>query len=188
MKLVVFAAPSGAGKTTVVKHLLKKYPILAFSVSATTRSPRSHEEHGRDYYFLSLSEWQQKIEENALVEWQEVYENQFYGTLKQEIERLWGLGKFVVFDIDVKGAVNLKKIYGDRALTIFVKPPSPEILFQRLRDRNTESEESLNKRIGRAAEELSFEPYFDLVLLNDDLTTCLTNAEQIIEKKVLNHP
>lgn len=187
MKLIVFTAPSGAGKTTIVRHLLAKYDALAFSVSATTRAARSHEIHGRDYYFLSLAEWNQKIAEGDFLEWEEVYTNQYYGTLKSEIERLWALGKYVVFDIDVKGATNIKKAYGDKAVTVFVKPPSSEILFNRLRNRQTEDEASLKKRIARAAEELTYENTFDVVLLNDDLTTCLQKAEQIIEKIVLKN-
>jgi guanylate kinase len=186
MKLIVFTAPSGAGKTTIVKHLLSKYDNLAFSVSATTRTARKHEVHGKDYYFLSLEEWQQKIEEDDFLEWEEVYKNQYYGSLKSEVERLWRLGKFVVFDMDVKGATNIKKIYGDKAVTVFVKPPSPEILFTRLRNRQTEDEASLQKRITRAAEELTYENTFDIVLLNDDLEICLKKAESILEKIMLN--
>jgi guanylate kinase len=187
MKLIVFTAPSGAGKTTIVRHLLSKYEDLAFSVSATTRAARSHEIQGKDYYFLSLAEWNEKVAENDFLEWEEVYTNQYYGTLKSEIERLWALGKYVVFDIDVKGATSIKKAYGDKAVTIFVKPPSPEILFSRLRKRQTEDEASLKKRIARAAEELTYETTFDAVLLNDDLDTCLQRAEQIIENLVLNN-
>ncbi|MFT6148630.1 MAG: guanylate kinase [Saprospiraceae bacterium] len=186
MKLIVFTAPSGAGKTTIVRHLLAKYKELAFSVSATTRAARSHELQGKDYYFLSLKEWNQKIKEGDFLEWEEVYTEQYYGTLKSEIERLWGLGKHVLFDIDVKGATNIKKVYGDKAVTIFVKPPSPEILFSRLRNRQTEDEASLKKRIARAAEELTYEKNFDVVLLNDDLNACLQSAAQIIEKIMLN--
>ena len=181
-KLIIFTAPSGAGKTTIVRHLLSKYDELAFSVSATTRSKRGHEIHAKDYYFLSLEEWQAKTDEGDFLEWEEVYENQYYGTLKSEIQRLRDLGKGVVFDIDVKGAMNIKDNYGTEAVTIFVKPPSSEILFQRLRDRQTETEESLRKRIARATEELTYESKCDLVLLNDDLTIALQNAAEIIEK------
>lgn len=186
MKLVVFTAPSGAGKTTIVRHLLAKYKELDFSVSATTRVARSNEVHGKDYYFLTLEEWNQKIEENDFLEWEEVYENQYYGSLKSEVDRLWSEGKYVIFDMDVKGATNIKKIYGEKAVTVFVKPPSSEILFNRLRSRNTETEESLKKRIARAAEELTYENSFDIVLLNDKLDVCLEKAENIIEKVVLN--
>lgn len=187
MKLIVFTAPSGAGKTTIVRHLLKKYDELAFSVSATTRTARSHEIHERDYYFLSLEEWKQKVDAGDFLEWEEVYEDQYYGTLKSEINRLWDLGKHVVFDIDVKGAMNIKKEYGDAAVTIFVKPPSHEILFNRLRNRRTETEASLKKRIARATEELTYESKCDLVLLNDDLNECLRNSEDLIKKYLLNN-
>jgi guanylate kinase len=183
MKLIAFTAPSGAGKTTIVRHLLETYKEkLAFSVSATTRAARSHEVHGKDYYFLSLEEWNQKIEAGDFLEWEEVYENQYYGSLKSEVTRLWDLGKWVVFDIDVKGAMNIKKEYGDAAITVFVKPPSPEILFNRLRNRKTETEASLKKRIARATEELTYESRCDLVLLNDDLEQCLKDAERLIER------
>ena len=181
-KLIIFTAPSGAGKTTIVKHLLGKYNHLSFSVSATTREKRAHEIHGKDYYFLSLNEWHTKIQEGDFLEYEEVYTNQYYGTLKSEINRLRLSGKSVLFDIDVKGAMNIKNTYGNDAVTVFVKPPSPEILFQRLRDRNTETDESFKKRIARAAEELTYEPQCDIVLLNDDLDSALSEANQIIEK------
>jgi guanylate kinase len=181
MKLIVFTAPSGAGKTTIVRHLLKKYEALAFSVSATTRAARANEIDGKDYYFLSLEAWDEKIKAGDFLEWEEVYERQYYGTLKSEIERLWALGKSVVFDIDVKGATAIKQQYGDAALVIFVKPPSDDVLFERLRQRNTEDEASLNKRIARAAEELSYVNRFDVVLVNDDLEQCLREAEALIE-------
>ncbi len=181
-KLIIFTAPSGAGKTTIVRHLLSKYDELAFSVSAATRSKRPHEVHGKDYYFLSLEEWYKKTEEGDFLEWEEVYQDQYYGTLKSEIQRLRNLGKGVVFDIDVKGAMNIKENYGDEAVTIFVKPPSPAVLFERLRGRQTETEDSLRKRIARATEELTYESKCDLVLLNDDLAIALQNAEEIIEK------
>lgn len=186
MKLIVFTAPSGAGKTTIVRHLLNKYDELAFSVSVTTRVARPHEIHGKDYYFLSLEEWHKKIEAGEFLEWEEVYENQFYGTLKSEIDRLWSLGKHVLFDIDVKGAMSIKKEYGDAAITVFVKPPSHEILFNRLRNRKTETEASLKKRIARATEELSYENKCDLVLLNDNLEQCLKDSENLIENFLLN--
>lgn len=180
-KLFIFTAPSGAGKTTIVRHLLSKYDHLAFSVSATTRAKRQHEAHGKDYYFLTLEEWHAKIAAGDFLEWEEVYQNQYYGTLKSEIQRLRDLGKSVVFDIDVKGAMNIKATYGTDAITIFVKPPSPTVLFQRLKGRKTETEASLKRRMARAAEELTYETQCDLVLLNDDLTIALQNAEQIIE-------
>lgn len=181
-KLIIFTAPSGAGKTTIVRHLLEKYDALAFSVSATSREKRAHEIHGKDYYFLTLDEWHQKIAKGDFLEWQEVYTDQYYGTLKSEISRLREAGKFVVFDIDVKGAMNLKQAYGEDAVTIFVKPPSPDVLFQRLRNRQTEDEASIRKRINRAAEELTYEPKCDTVLLNDSLAIALQHAENLIEK------
>lgn len=181
-ELIVFAAPSGAGKTTIVRHLLSVFDVLSFSVSATTRAPRAHETHAHDYYFLSLAEWEQRMAEGAFLEWEEVYAGQYYGTLRSEIDRLQALGKRVVFDIDVKGAMNIKAAYGDRALTVFVQPPSPEVLFQRLRDRNTESEESLQKRIARATEELTYADRFDVILVNDDLQVALQDAEALIRE------
>jgi guanylate kinase len=186
-KLIIFTAPSGAGKTTIVRHLLGKYDKLAFSVSATTRQKRAHEEHGKDYYFLTLEEWNAKIEADDFLEWEEVYTHQYYGTLKSEIERLRVEGKNVVFDIDVKGAMNIKAEYGEDAITIFVKPPSPDVLFQRLKARQTEDKASLRKRIARAAEELTYEVKCDIVLMNDDLKEALQNAEKIIEQIIFEN-
>lgn len=179
-KLIIFTAPSGAGKTTIVKHLLKVREDLAFSISACTRSQRYGEINGLDYYFLSVEEFKRKVSAGDFVEYEEVYENQFYGTLKAEIERLKSLGKNVIFDIDVKGAVNIKKFYGDEALTVFVSPPSPEVLFERLKSRKTEDEESLRKRIARARIELGYENKFDVTLINNDLETALNDAEMIV--------
>lgn len=181
-KLIVFTAPSGAGKTTIVRSLLNTFDNLAFSVSATTRAKRDGEVHGRDYYFIGVNEFKSLMQVNAFLEWEEVYENQFYGTLKSEVERLWKEGKCVIFDIDVKGALNIKKAYPAETLTVFVKPPSPEILFERLRNRKSESEESLQKRINRAAFELTFEKHFDIVLVNDVLEAALKNATDIAER------
>lgn len=180
-KLIIFTAPSGAGKTTIVKHLLKVRSDLAFSISACTRSQRYGEVNGMDYYFLSVAEFKKRVENGDFVEWEEVYENQYYGTLKSEVERLLNLGKNVIFDIDVKGAVNIKKFYGDKALTIFVAPPSPDALFERLKGRKTEDEESLKKRLNRAKEELTFERKFDVTLINNDLETALKEAEVLVE-------
>jgi len=179
-KLIIFTAPSGAGKTTIVKHLLKVREDLAFSISACTRSQRYGEVNGLDYYFLSVEEFKRKVSAGDFVEYEEVYENQFYGTLKAEIERLKSLGKNVIFDIDVKGALNIKKFYGDEALTVFVSPPSPEVLFERLKSRKTEDEESLRKRIARARIELGYENKFDVTLINNDLETALNDAEMIV--------
>jgi guanylate kinase len=179
-KLIVVAAPSGAGKTTIVKHLLATYDFLAFSVSAATREQRAHETNGKDYYFMSAAEFRDKIECNDFVEWEEVYQDQFYGTLKSEVERIWNLGKHVVFDIDVNGALAIQKSFPEETILIFIKPPSPEILFERLRGRKTETEASLKRRIEKAALELTYENKFDVVIINDDLQKAFEEAEKII--------
>ncbi|MEL7222536.1 MAG: guanylate kinase [Bacteroidota bacterium] len=181
-KMLIFTAPSGAGKTTIVKHLLKQFPQLAFSISATTRQQRPHEQDGKDYYFISPEAFRVRQGNGEFVEWEEVYEDQYYGTLHSEINRLWSIGKHIVFDIEVKGATNIKKAYPKESLAVFVKPPSPEILFERLRGRKTEDEDSLRKRIARAAEELTYEETFDRVLLNDDLDQALAEAEEIVQE------
>ncbi len=180
-KLIIFSAPSGSGKTTIVKHLLTKFPNLGFSISACTRDRRGrNEEHGKDYYFLTPEEFISKIDEQAFAEWQEVYPGGFYGTLKSEIERVWASGKHVIFDVDVKGGVNLKKEYGDKALSIFVKAPSIEELERRLRERGTESEEKISARVFKMKFEMSFQDHFDVVLLNEDLDTALNEAEALV--------
>ncbi len=179
-KLLIFAAPSGAGKTTIVHHLLNHFESISFSVSATTRARRPHEQEGKDYYFLTVEAFKKLIAEDAFVEWEEVYENQFYGTLKQEVERLWKEDKNIIFDIDVKGALNIKKSYPEVSLSVFIKPPSPDILFERLRKRQTESEESLRKRMERVTEELAYEHRFDKVLVNDKLDVAFKEAEKIV--------
>jgi len=181
-KLLIFTAPSGAGKTTIVRHLLKHCGKLAFSVSATNRPKREGEEDGADYYFLSDEEFRARIEAGDFVEYEEVYPGRFYGTLHSELHRLWSQDRIIVFDIEVKGATNLKKFYPEQSTVVFVNPPSPEILFQRLRDRNTESEADLKVRIARATEELTYVDTFDRVLLNDDLATALAEAEEIARK------
>lgn len=178
-KLLILTAPSGAGKTTIVRHLLGRFGRLAFSVSATTRPPRPGERHGVDYYFLSNREFLDRVAEGAFVEYEEVYPGRFYGTLHTEVERIWRGGQAVVFDIEVKGAANIKRQYPADSLAVFVAPPSPEVLFQRLRDRSTEDEESLRVRIARAGEELTHANDFDQVLVNDDLSTALAEAERI---------
>lgn len=185
-KLVIFTAPSGAGKTTIVRHLLAHIENLDFSVSATSRPKREHEEGGRDYYFLSPMDFRKRIENEEFLEWEEVYEGQYYGTLKSEIERLWAEGKHIIFDIDVKGALNIKNTYPDDSLAIFVKPPSAEILFERLRNRGTETPESYRKRIKRATLELTYEDKFDVALLNDDLDAALIQAEKIVGEYLEN--
>lgn len=178
--MVAFTAPSGAGKTTIVRHLLKTFDDLDFSVSATNRKKRDHETDGKDYHFLSTRAFIENVEQDKFIEWEEVYEDQFYGTLHSEVDRILANGKYVVFDIEVNGATNIKKSYGDAAFVVFIKPPSPEILFERLRKRKTETEKSLKRRIARATKELQFEDSFDTVLLNDDLETALKEAEQIV--------
>ncbi|WP_258103879.1 guanylate kinase [Marinoscillum sp. MHG1-6] len=179
-KAVIFCAPSGAGKTTIVKHLIQNLPTLSFSISATTRSPRSNEVDGKDYYFLSERDFKQNIETNDLYEWQEVYPGMFYGTLKAEVERIWAEGKHVIFDVDVIGGLNLKKVLGDRALAVFVSVESVEVLEQRLRARNTESEETLQIRVGKASEEMKTADQFDYILVNRELKEAFAEAEQVV--------
>jgi len=180
-KIIIFTAPSGSGKTTIVRHLLKKYDFLGFSVSATNRKKRPKEKDGKDYYFLTPEKFQKKIDEGAFVEWEEVYEGKYYGTLKSEIQRVWSKGKHVVFDIEVKGATNIKKIYPDNSMAVFVRPPSLSELQRRLTNRKTETKSSLKKRLKRAEEEMTYENNFDTVIINDLLEVALEEAEQIIE-------
>lgn len=180
-KLIIFSAPSGSGKTTIVRHLLGRYPQLAFSISATSREPRKNEKDGVDYYFLSVDDFRKKIEEDEFLEWEEVYAEQYYGTLRSEVERLRKADRHVVFDIDVVGGARLKQEFGSDALAIFVQPPSQEIMEKRLRERGTDSEEQLQKRLSKAREELSYANRFDHVLVNDRLTDTLLEAEQLIE-------
>jgi guanylate kinase len=179
-KAIIFCAPSGSGKTTIVKHLLSVDDRLSFSVSACTRKQREGEIHGKDYYFLSHETFKQKIEAGEFLEHEEVYGGNFYGTLKSEVERIWSLGKTVMFDVDVVGGLNIKEYFGDRALAVFVKPPSIETLEQRLRYRSTETEETLRMRVDKAVHELVFESKFEHVLMNDDLTVALKNAEKLV--------
>lgn len=176
-KILILTAPSGAGKTTVVRHLMQHFPQLGFSVSATTRPPRPNEVDGKDYHFLSAEDFTSRIEQGEFVEYEEVYPGRFYGTLRSEVERIWALGQTIVFDIEVKGATNIKKMYPDNSLAIFVSPPSEAVLFERLRNRSTEDEASLKVRFERSAEELSYANSFDRVLFNDDLSVCLAEAE-----------
>lgn len=180
-KLIIFSAPSGAGKTTIVHHLLHKMPNLAFSVSATTRTKRGEEVDGRDYYFISKEEFLHRIAKKEFVEFEEVYTDNFYGTLRTEIERLWQAGKQVIFDIDVEGGLHLKKKYGADALAIFVQPPSLEVLIERLRGRGTDSEEKLKERIVKAEKELAYANQFDIILKNNDLQTACEEAEKLVE-------
>lgn len=185
-KIIIFSAPSGSGKSTIVNHLLKKYPILEFSISATSRAPRGEEKHGKEYFFFSTEEFEKLISEDAFVEYEEVYKGSYYGTLKSEIERIWSKGHTILFDIDVKGGVNLKRIFGDAALAVFVKPPSVEELRKRLIGRGTDTPEAIEKRVAKAEEELTYEQYFDVVLVNDILSESLAKAEGLIDSFVLN--
>lgn len=168
-KCIIFSAPSGAGKTTIVHHLLTRNLGLEFSVSACSREPRPNEIDGKDYHFLGVEGFKEEIKNDAFVEWEEVYSNNFYGTLKSEMERIWSQGKTVIFDVDVIGGLNLKKRFMEDALAIFVKPPSYEILEERLRARSTESEEKISQRMEKAAKELAFAKEFDIILINDSL-------------------
>lgn len=179
-KLVIFSAPSGSGKTTVVKHLLATNPNLEFSISATTRAKRPNEVHGKDYYFLSPEEFEEKLANNEFLEHEQVYEGLYYGTLKSEVDRIWANGKSVIFDVDVVGGLNIKKIYGKQALAVFLRPPSVEELMQRLKARETEVEHELNQRIGKANEELKYEKQFDIVLINNILAHTLKETESIV--------
>ncbi|HAX93282.1 MAG TPA: guanylate kinase [Bacteroidales bacterium] len=179
-KLIIVSAPSGAGKTTIVRHILSLPIPVAFSVSATSRLPRSGELNGRDYYFLSPEEFKKKVEGNEFLEWEEVYHGTCYGTLKSEVDRIWQEGKSVIFDVDVVGGLNIKNIYGEKALAIFVQPPSVEALRSRLRGRSTETEEKINMRISKAEYELGFANRFDYVLVNDQLEIALDEAETIV--------
>jgi guanylate kinase len=181
-KAIIFSAPSGSGKTTIVKHLLEKNPDLGFSISASTRDKRGRTEaHGKDYYFLTPEEFKKKIDGNEFVEWEEVYEGNFYGTLKSEVERIWKNGKNVIFDVDVKGGINLKNYFGDKALAIFVKVPSIEVLKERLNDRGTESAESLSRRLFKANFEMTFQDKFDKVLINENLEHSLQQAQLLYD-------
>jgi guanylate kinase len=180
-KLVIFSAPSGAGKSTLVNYLLPQFPALSFSISATSRSPRGKEENGKDYYFLSSEEFKARVAGDELLEWEEVYAGTYYGTLRSEVERIWAQGKVVVFDIDVVGALNLKRQFGDRALALFVQAPSVEILEQRLRGRGTDSEEKIQQRVAKATIEMARAPEFDKVVVNDDLDTAKAEALAILK-------
>jgi len=183
-KLIIFSAPSGAGKSTIVHHLLTRNLNLEFSISATSRAPRGVEKHGIDYYYLSPDEFRQKIDNQEFLEYEEVYANCFYGTLRSEIDRITSQGKNIVFDVDVVGGLNIKKEFGDRALAIFIAPLSIEILHKRLVGRGTDAPEMIEKRIGKAEFEMSFAPQFDVVIVNDDLDKSKAEAEEIIRKFV----
>jgi guanylate kinase len=182
-KAIIFSAPSGSGKTTIVKHLLENNPDLGFSISASTRDKRGRtEQNGKDYYFLPPKEFKKKIDNNEFVEWEEVYAGNFYGTLKSEIDRVWREGKNVIFDVDVKGGLNLKNYFGDKALAIFVKVPSLEVLKYRLNERGTETAESLSRRLFKAEFEMTFSDKFDVVLVNENLDKSLAEAQRLYDE------
>lgn len=182
-KAIIFCAPSGSGKTTIVRHLLQQNPDLGFSISAVTRDKRGRTEvDGKDYHFLTPEDFKKKIDNNEFIEWEEVYVGNFYGTPKSEIDRIWGEGKNVIFDVDVQGGLNLKKYFGNKALAIFVKVPSMEILKDRLRERGTETEETLSRRLFKASFEMSFQDKFDAVLVNEDLKKSLAEAQRLYDE------
>ncbi len=180
-KLVIFSAPSGSGKTTIVRELLKCFPQFEFSISATSRQPRGQEQHGVDYYFLSNEEFRERVERGEFVEWEEVYPGTCYGTLKSEMERIWSKGNVIIFDVDVMGGINLKRLFGDDACSVFIMPPSIEELERRLRGRGTDAEEVIKKRIGKAEFELSKSNAFDHIIVNDVLEVAVNEARSIIE-------
>jgi len=186
-KVIIFSAPSGSGKTTLVRFALDVIPELEFSVSCTTRSPRGTEVHGSDYYFMSPEEFRTKISEDAFVEFEEVYTDKFYGTLKEEVERIWKSGKIVIFDVDVKGGVALKKYFGEKAVSIFIVPPSIEELERRLVNRNTDDAETIKTRVEKAAEELTYQNQFDEVIVNIDLDKAKAETKALIQEFINNN-
>lgn len=180
--MIIVSAPSGAGKTTIVKRLLEADLGLRFSVSACSRPMRPKEVNGKDYYFMSVEEFKNKINDEAFLEWEEVYKDQYYGTLHSEIERIWALGQHVIFDVDVKGGLNIKKQYPENSMALFIQPPSVEVLEDRLRKRSTDNEESIRKRIGKAVYEMGFAGQFDHIIINEDLETAVEEAIQLSRK------
>ena len=179
-KAVIFSAPSGSGKSTIVSHILKLHPELKFSVSAASRAPRGDEKNGVAYWFISADEFRKRIANNEFVEYEEVYPGSFYGTLKSEVERIWDNGDAIIFDVDVKGGVNLKKYFGDRALSVFIQAPSVEVLRQRLVSRATDSQEAIERRVAKAAEEMTYADKFDHIIVNDDLQKAYADAERLV--------
>jgi len=180
-KLIIFSAPSGSGKTTIVRHLLKKFPNqLEFSISATSRPKRGEEQNGKDYHYLSVDEFKQKIDNKEFLEWEEVYTDTHYGTLKSEVDRIWAKGKNVIFDIDVEGGLNLKNLFGDIALSVFVMPPSIKILEERLNIRSTDSTESISRRVAKAEKEIKTADLFDTFILNEVLEEAFVKAEKVV--------
>ncbi|MBQ2090129.1 MAG: guanylate kinase [Bacteroidales bacterium] len=180
-KVLIFSAPSGSGKSTIVNHILGLHPEIEFSVSATSRPPRGQEQDGVEYYFLSVEEFRRRIEADQFVEYEQVYEGRYYGTLKSEVERIWAKGHVIIFDVDVKGGVNLKKYFGDKALSVFIQAPSVEELRRRLIFRNTDAPEAIEERVAKAAEEMTYAPKFDVVLINDNLDKAYAEAEKMVD-------
>lgn len=180
-KVIIFSAPSGSGKTTLVKHSLEVFNELQFSISCTTRQPRGSEVHAVDYHFLTPDEFRQKIAEDAFVEFEEVYTDKYYGTLKSEVEKIWNQGKVVIFDVDVKGGISLKKYFGEQALSIFIEPPSIEELERRLISRNTDDAETIKTRVEKAEEEMSYAKEFDKIVINSDLNEAKKEIESLIK-------
>ena len=184
-KLIVFSAPSGSGKTTIVRHLLSKEDLnLEFSISAASRAPRGEEVNGKDYYFMSTEEFKKHIKNEDFLEWEEVYRDNFYGTLKSEVERIWAKGKNVIFDIDVAGGLRIKHKFAEETLAVFVKPPSVDELKRRLKERSTESDDKINMRIAKASVELATAPQFDVIIKNYDLDIALEEAYQLVKNFV----
>lgn len=181
-KLVIFSAPSGSGKTTIVRELLKRYDCFEFSISATSRQPRGQEQNGVDYYFMSNDEFKARVARDEFVEWEEVYAGTCYGTLKSEMERIWAKGNTIFFDVDVMGGINLKRLFGDDACSVFIMPPSVEELERRLRGRGTDAEEVIQKRIAKAEFELAKAPEFDHVVINDVLEDAVNEVSAIISQ------
>ena len=180
-KVLIFSAPSGSGKSTIVRHILSLHPEMEFSVSATSRAPRGEEKDGVDYLFFPTEVFRQLVADDKFVEYEEVYPGRFYGTLKSEVNRIWAKGHVIIFDVDVKGGVNLKKFFGKKALSVFIQAPSVEVLRERLIKRGTDSMEEIEKRVGKAAEEMEYAPKFDKILINDDLDTALNEAEEMVD-------
>lgn len=181
-KILIITAPSGAGKTSITKHLMKRYPQLAFSISAATRRARDNEQNGLDYYFISEGEFQQKIKAKEFAEWEMVYEGKYYGTLKSELKRIWAQNKVPILDIDVKGAIHIQQQYPENTLSIFIEPPSVKELKNRLESRGTESAESIDTRVNKAAYELSFKQHFNKSIVNDNLKTACLTAEKLVDE------
>jgi len=180
-KVIIFSAPSGSGKSTIVSHILKLHPEMEFSVSATSRAPRGQERNGIEYHFFTADEFRKMIAEDKFVEYEEVYAGSFYGTLKSEVQRIWDKGHVIIFDVDVKGGVNLKKYFGDKALSVFIQAPSVEELRKRLISRGTDSAEAIAKRVAKASEEMTYADKFDYILVNDDLQKAYAEAEKVVD-------